>query len=204
MFLANGAAADNNNRNYLILPVLVSARCHPELDGLQSSTTTTTTASVGILPQATMAPPPPSTLPGSKTSRKLERRGRAKRREQPLAVNFTPQSSSTTNHTTAAADQGNASEDNSTPSQPTGVVQRNHHVRHAEDDVLAICCHSAYAKLPLQVTPTCAGCDLYAAEGVTIDAYSNGAVSTDISLVSMPKGCYGRIAARSDKLSPTV
>ena len=66
-----------------------------------------------------------------------------------------------------------------------------------DDNILLIYCHSPRAKLPLQASAQCARCDLYAAESVIIEPASSFAVATDITLVSLPKNCYGRIAPRS-------
>ena len=69
--------------------------------------------------------------------------------------------------------------------------------REDEETTLKVCRHSEHAKLPTQGSFVAAGCDLYAAENVVIEPCKNGTISTDISIVSFPTNCYGRIAGRS-------
>ena len=77
---------------------------------------------------------------------------------------------------------------------PTSILKRS---GLDEESTLVIQCHSPNAKLPLQGSLMCAGCDLYAAENVIINPHAHYAVSTGISVVSFPKNCYGRLAGRS-------
>ena len=51
-------------------------------------------------------------------------------------------------------------------------------------------------KSPERKHPTDAGCDIHAAEEVTIKPGKRYAVSTHLA-VAIPEGCYGRIAPRS-------
>ena len=50
--------------------------------------------------------------------------------------------------------------------------------------------------LPTRGSELAAGCDLFATEDVTIASLDNASIATDIS-ISLPHGCYGRIAPRS-------
>jgi dUTP pyrophosphatase len=53
------------------------------------------------------------------------------------------------------------------------------------------------AKLPTRATRGSAGFDLYAAESVVLPARSTGLVETGLRVRQIPRGCYGRLAARS-------
>jgi len=52
------------------------------------------------------------------------------------------------------------------------------------------------AKIPSRASPLAAGLDLYSAHDTVIKARNNGVVKTDLA-ISIPEGCYGRIAPRS-------
>ena len=91
---------------------------------------------------------------------------------------------------TTGANETNTTTTTTTTSAATSVERGN-------ENVLLIYCHSLCAKLPLQASSMCAGCDLYAAESALIEPASSFAVATDITLLSLPKDCYGRIAPRS-------
>ena len=56
---------------------------------------------------------------------------------------------------------------------------------------------SCHAKLPTVGSSDAAGCDLYAAENVTISPHGYYAVTTDLAVISFPDHCYGRLAGRS-------
>lgn len=55
---------------------------------------------------------------------------------------------------------------------------------------------SPLGKLPLRASEGAAGFDLFSAVSATISPGETACVPTDIAL-SLPKGCYGRIASRS-------
>ena len=78
--------------------------------------------------------------------------------------------------------------------KPTAELNTFHN---DDSEVLVVQLHGDHSRLPTQATHKAAGCDLYAAEAITIGAWKNCAVSTGISIVSFPKNCYGRIAGRS-------
>ena len=76
-------------------------------------------------------------------------------------------------------------------------VKTKHYTRDDSSDTLLILRRSVHAKLPTHASLVAAGADLYAAESVTIAAWTNCAVSTGITVLSFPTNCYGRIAGRS-------
>lgn len=55
---------------------------------------------------------------------------------------------------------------------------------------------SKNATLPIKATKDSIGYDLFSAESVVIEKQDKALIATDIRIV-LPKGCYGRIAARS-------
>ena len=65
-----------------------------------------------------------------------------------------------------------------------------------EEDVLRIKRMSVNAKLPVRSSAEAAGYDLSTAQAVVIPAHGKCLVKTGLA-ISMPSGCYGRIAPRS-------
>lgn len=63
-------------------------------------------------------------------------------------------------------------------------------------DILKVKLLSAAACLPVRAKPGDAGLDLFSAETCTVPARGRRLVHTDIA-VSIPVGCYGRVAPRS-------
>ena len=55
---------------------------------------------------------------------------------------------------------------------------------------------STNAQLPIRASPFSAGLDLFSAENTTIPPQGKALVKTDLQ-VSVPEGCYGRVAPRS-------
>ena len=111
------------------------------------------------------------------------KRGRGRRSLARINTTLTPNTTSSTINTM---------DDNKTNTTTTVAT-----VDRSNENELLIYCHSMRAKLPLQASSMCAGCDLYAAESALIEPANSFAVATDITLVSLPKDCYGRIAPRS-------
>ncbi|CAH8564107.1 unnamed protein product [Dicrocoelium dendriticum] len=66
----------------------------------------------------------------------------------------------------------------------------------SDNEVLKFAKLSGHAITPTRGSALAAGYDLYAAQEVVIPAKGRGLVRTDIQ-ISLPDGCYGRIAPRS-------
>ena len=66
----------------------------------------------------------------------------------------------------------------------------------ADSDKLGVVLLHEHAKPPLRATPGAAGYDLVAAEPVTVAAGGRAVIRTGLQL-SIPAGCYGRVAPRS-------
>ena len=115
---------------------------------------------------------------------------RGRRRRSRVRFNTTPMPNTSTITT-------GANETNTTTTTTITTTSAATSVERGNENVLLIYCHSLCAKLPLQASSMCAGCDLYAAESALIEPASSFAVATDITLLSLPKDCYGRIAPRS-------